>query len=190
MRKSYRRSNCRSKSILGDRNGPKLKGDSRPCFTLNDPRGMLVLPQLNNAAPQPLTAQLPLEMVRDKNLTEDALTLLSSKLPVVIDNADEVALKVVADVKLFINTPLPTVNTPPLLLKLIFAFTTRLSVMVSALVEFWVKSKTSTQLSECSEYAQIIPGCNKSGVVGHTIPNKVFAKWSLVDRYGLSGGSK
>ena len=90
---------------------------------------------MNNAAPQPLTAQLPLEMVRDKkNLTEDALTLLSSKLPVVIDNADEVALKVVADVKLFINTPLPTVNTPPLLLKLIFAFTTRLSVMVSALL--------------------------------------------------------
>jgi hypothetical protein len=43
---------------------------------------MLVLPQLNNAAPQPLTAQLPLEMVREKNLTDAALTLFNSKLPV------------------------------------------------------------------------------------------------------------
>ena len=126
---------------------------------------MLVLPQLNNAAPQPLTAQLPLEMVRDKNLTEDALTLLSSKLPVVIDNADEVALKVVADVKLFINTPLPTVNTPPLLLKLIFAFTTRLSVMVSALVEFWVKVKLPPSCLNAPNMLRSYPVVTKVGLL-------------------------
>ena len=146
-------------------------------FTLNDLKGnALYCPNWIMPHSQPLTAQLPLEMVRDQNLMrEDALTV-KFKIASCDRQCRWGRIKSSGRCQIVYKYTFADCKYPTALLKLIFAFTTRLSVMVSALVEFWVKVKLHPVAVWMSEYAQIIPGCNKSGVVGHTHSKQSFCK--------------